>query len=175
MQIAWQLLWTDKREKGTESHSFHLKEMWNKTGRRQRTWGNIARHRDHREREGEGDLCPDDKAARRRGAETPTSLCREAQQQAKRTWARGDKGNHQSSHCGWEPPETEGRRARDTPKWLQGSTLKAKPTLAASYLPLLTEVRETQKVEEAEQEGPRGPGEAGAHFSNGEPPWGSSG
>ena len=103
--------------------------MWNKTGRRQRTWGNIARHRDHRERDGEGDLCPDDKAARRRGAETPTSLCREAQQQAKRTWARGDKGSHQSSHCGWEPPETAGRRARDTPKWLQGSTLKVKPAL----------------------------------------------
>lgn len=33
--------------------------------------------------------------------------------------------------------------ARETPKWLQGSTLKAKPTLAAPFLPLLTEVRET--------------------------------
>ena len=49
---------------------------------------------------GEGDLRPEDKAARRGGAETATSLCRVTQQQAQRAWARGDEGSHQSSYCG---------------------------------------------------------------------------
>ena len=118
--------------------------MWNKTGRRQRTWGDMAQHRDHRERDGWrrpapwGQGCQEERG-RDRNLSLPVT-----QQQAQRAWARGDKGSHQSSYCGWEPPETEEEGARETPKRLQGSTLQAKPTLAASFLPLLTEVRETE-------------------------------
>lgn len=134
--------------------------MGNKQAEGRGPGGHRPAQRPERTEPGEGETCALMTGCQEgRAREIRTSLPHEQSNKFREPGQEGAKEVTRSGRCGWQPPETEGRGARETPKRLQGSTLEANPTLAASFLPLLTEVRETQKVEEAEQEGPRAPGE----------------